>query len=750
MDVSRAGIFGKSAGFCPEAAPISRLFPTVAPTAAQDHWQLQYGLQALGNAASIVTADQVWQDPSQPQEILLKGLGLASRLYEPIGESLGGPQPCGCPLDAIQAYEFIRSVAWQLRDKGLGVILPEGLGAGSNEVRLGIKISAQVKDESRLNLQSLLQYNLAVAVGETTLTEREFQDLLARRSPLVEVNGQWLALQPTDVRAAQEIYQTKIGEQPLRVEDALRLGAESGQVFAKLPVIGFEASGALRELLDHLTNNESLKLIEPPDSLQGTLRPYQHKGMSWLSFLQKWGLGACLADDMGLGKTIQAIAFLLTLQENKKLTQPVLLVCPTSVVSNWEREISKFAPSLKTLIHHGDRRAKGKTFASTAQQYDVILTSYSLVFRDQKDLATVSWQGVILDEAQNIKNPQAKQSQAVRALDSGFRIALTGTPVENRLKELWSILDFLNPNFLGTQQFFQRRFAIPIEKYGDRQTLQSLRKLTQPFILRRLKTDKTIIQDLPEKQEMEVFCSLSKDQANLYQKLVDESLAEIENTDGIQRRGLILTLLLRLKQLCNHPVLLQSKPKLGKNFAPRSGKLLRLEEMLEELISEGDRALIFTQFSEWGKLLQPYLQERLGQDVLFLYGATRRETRQQMCDRFQNDPNGPPIFILSLKAGGTGLNLTRANHVFHVDRWWNPAVEDQATDRAFRIGQKQNVQVHKFVSTGTLEEKISAMIASKKELAEQTVDTGENWLTELDTNQLRDLLLLERDRLMEE
>ncbi|ACA98619.1 MULTISPECIES: DEAD/DEAH box helicase [unclassified Picosynechococcus] len=725
-------------------------FQLLPPTAAQDHWQLQYGLQALGNAASIVTADQVWQDPSQPQEILLKGLGLASRLYEPIGESLGGPQPCGCPLDAIQAYEFIRSVAWQLRDKGLGVILPEGLGAGSNEVRLGIKISAQVKDESRLNLQSLLQYNLAVAVGETTLTEREFQDLLARRSPLVEVNGQWLALQPTDVRAAQEIYQTKIGEQPLRVEDALRLGAESGQVFAKLPVIGFEASGALRELLDHLTNNESLKLIEPPDSLQGTLRPYQHKGMSWLSFLQKWGLGACLADDMGLGKTIQAIAFLLTLQENKKLTQPVLLVCPTSVVSNWEREISKFAPSLKTLIHHGDRRAKGKTFASTAQQYDVILTSYSLVFRDQKDLATVSWQGVILDEAQNIKNPQAKQSQAVRALDSGFRIALTGTPVENRLKELWSILDFLNPNFLGTQQFFQRRFAIPIEKYGDRQTLQSLRKLTQPFILRRLKTDKTIIQDLPEKQEMEVFCSLSKDQANLYQKLVDESLAEIENTDGIQRRGLILTLLLRLKQLCNHPVLLQSKPKLGKNFAPRSGKLLRLEEMLEELISEGDRALIFTQFSEWGKLLQPYLQERLGQDVLFLYGATRRETRQQMCDRFQNDPNGPPIFILSLKAGGTGLNLTRANHVFHVDRWWNPAVEDQATDRAFRIGQKQNVQVHKFVSTGTLEEKISAMIASKKELAEQTVDTGENWLTELDTNQLRDLLLLERDRLMEE
>ncbi|MBV5257575.1 DEAD/DEAH box helicase [Synechococcus moorigangaii CMS01] len=725
-------------------------FQLLPPTADQETWQLQYGLQALGNPQEIVTAVQVWQDPQQPQEILLKGLGLASRLYGPIGESLDVPQPCGCPLDAIQAYEFIRSVTWQLRDKGLGVLLPAGLEAGSEAVRLGLKISARVKDESRLNLQSLLQYQLEVAVGETTLTAQEFQDLLARRSPLVEVNGQWLALQPTDVRAAQEIYRTQISAQPLRVEDALRLGAEPGQVFAKLPVVGFEASGVLRELLDHLSNNESLMLVDSPATLRGTLRPYQQKGMSWLSFLQKWGLGACLADDMGLGKTIQAIAFLLTLQESQKLTQPVLLVCPTSVVSNWERELQKFAPSLKTLIHHGDRRAKGKNFASVAQQYDVILTSYALVFRDQKELATVAWQGIILDEAQNIKNPQAKQSQAVRALDAGFRIALTGTPVENRLRELWSILDFLNPNFLGTQQFFQRRFAIPIEKYGDRQTLQSLRKLTQPFILRRLKTDQTIIQDLPEKQEMEVFCSLSNDQANLYQKLVDESLVAIENADGIQRRGLILTLLLRLKQLCNHPVLLQSKPQVGKNFAHRSGKLQRLEEMLEELISGGDRALIFTQFSEWGKLLQPYLQERLGQEVLFLYGATRREARQQMCDRFQNDPNGPPILILSLKAGGTGLNLTRANHVFHVDRWWNPAVEDQATDRAFRIGQKQNVQVHKFVSTGTLEEKISAMIASKKELAEQTVDTGEGWLTELDTSQLRDLLLLERDRLMDD
>ncbi len=729
-------------------------FHLIPPDDNQAQWHLSYGLQALGNESIVISAAEIWgyEDPklSQAQETLLKGLGFASRLYAPVAESLQESQPESCRLDAIQAYEFIRAIAWQLQDKGLGVILPPGLETGSNEVRLGIKISAQVKDEGRLNLQSLLDYRLEVAVGETTLSEKEFAQLLERRSPLVEVDGQWLALQPTDVKAAQDIYRFKTQDRALKVEDALRLSTEQGQVFAKLPVVGFIASGILKELIDHLTQNESLKLVDPPKKLEGTLRPYQLKGVSWLCFLQKWGLGSCLADDMGLGKTIQAIAFLLKLQEEKKLKQPVLLVCPTSVVGNWEREIHRFAPTLKALIHHGHNRTKGASFKQQAQKYHLILTSYSLVFRDQKQLMTVPWQGIILDEAQNIKNPQAKQSQAVRQLDAGFRMALTGTPVENRLKELWSILDFLNPGFLGTQQFFQRRFAIPIEKYGDRVTLATLRNLSQPFILRRLKTDKSIIQDLPEKQEMEVFCGLSSVQANLYQQLVDRSLQDIENSDGIQRRGLILTLLLRLKQVCNHPELLQKKPELSQDFSRQSGKLMRLEEMLEELIAEGDHALIFTQFSEWGKLLQPYLQQRLGQEVLFLSGATKRQARQEMCDRFQNDPNAPPIFILSLKAGGTGLNLTRANHVFHVDRWWNPAVENQATDRAFRIGQKRNVQVHKFVSTGTLEERISEMIANKKQLAEQTVDTGENWLTELDTNQLRDLLLLDREALIDE
>ncbi len=473
----------------------------------------------------------------------------------------------------------------------------------------------------------------------------------------------------------------------LSVEDALRLSTGDTTTLAKLPVVKFEPTGILAGLLDNLTDDKAVEPVKQIEDFEGELRPYQAKGVGWLSFLETWGLGACLADDMGLGKTIQLIAFLLNLKQQDLLTKPTLLVCPTSVINNWEREVKKFAPKLNVVIHHGDKREQNRTFAQQVEDKQLVITSYSLVHRDLKTLSGIEWQGIVLDEAQNIKNPLAKQSQAVREIPAGFRIALTGTPVENRLTELWSILDFLNPGFLGNRNFFQKRFAAPIEKYGDRESLNILRSLTQPFILRRLKTDKNIIQDLPEKQEMNVFCGLSAEQAELYQQLVDNSLAEIEDSEGIKRRGLILTLLLRLKQLCNHPELISDTK--AKNlqldlerFGDRSGKLLRLAEMLEEIVDEGDRTLIFTQFSQWGKMLKPYLEEKLKEEVLFLYGSTRREARQEMVDRFQNEPNGPKIFILSLKAGGTGLNLTRANHVFHVDRWWNPAVENQATDRA--------------------------------------------------------------------
>ena len=740
----------------------------VAENGEQNDWSLNYYLQALDNPDFVVDAATVWRCSAEflklgdrtienPQETLLKGLGLATRIYDPIRGSLNRSQPVKCLLNPIQVYEFIRAIAWQLRDNGLGVIMPPGLTNDNSEQRLGIKMTASVpqKKGERLSLQSMLKYKLEIAVGDRTVSKRDFKKLLAQKSPIVEIDGQWIALQPSDVKAAQAVLDKSNDQLDLSVEDALRLSTGDTKTLAKLPVVKFEPTGVLAGLLDNLSDDKSVEPVNKIKGFEGELRPYQAKGVGWLSFLETWGLGACLADDMGLGKTIQLIAFLLNLKQQDLLTKPTLLVCPTSVINNWEREVEKFAPKLNTLIHHGSQREQGKSFIKQAEDKQLVITSYSLVQRDLKTLSRIEWQGIVLDEAQNIKNPTAKQSQAVREIPAGFRIALTGTPVENRLTELWSILDFLNPGFLGNRNFFQKRFAAPIEKYGDRESLNILRSLTQPFILRRLKTDKNIIQDLPEKQEMNVFCGLSTEQAELYQQLVDNSLEEIEDSEGIKRRGLILTLLLRLKQLCNHPELIEDdKPKKSEiitdHFGDRSGKLMRLEEMLEEIVDEGDRSLIFTQFSEWGKILKPYLEAKLKEEVIFLYGATPREARQEMVDRFQNEPNGPKIFILSLKAGGTGLNLTRANHVFHVDRWWNPAVENQATDRAFRIGQKRNVQVHKFVCTGTLEERINDIIESKKELAEQTVNAGEQWLTDLDTGSLRNLLLLDRDAVIDD
>jgi SNF2 family DNA or RNA helicase len=357
------------------------------------------------------------------------------------------------------------------------------------------------------------------------------------------------------------------------------------------------------------------------------------------------------------------------------------------------------------------------------------------------------WLAVILDEAQNIKNPSAKQTQAVRKVQSEFRVALTGTPVENRLSELWSIMQFLNPGYLGTREKFRSNFALPIERYQDEQALKQLKQMVNPFILRRVKTDPTVISDLPAKVETKVYCTLTEEQATLYEAVVKDVMRKIEEKEGIERRGLVLSMLMQLKQICNHPV--QYLHQTGKNATDsaldgRSGKLERLQELLEEVLAEGDRALIFTQFAEMGALLAAYLPKSTGASTQFLYGGTPVKMRDQMVSRFQEDEHAPPIFILSIKAGGTGLNLTRANHVFHFDRWWNPAVEDQATDRAFRIGQKRNVQVHKFVTTGTLEEMIDDMIESKKGLAQAVVGSGENWLTELSTDELRNLVMLRR------
>lgn len=736
-------------------------FQLLPPENEETNWILKYFLQAVDNPEFLIEAAIIWQQPveklvyqdrtiEQPQETFLRGLGLASRLYLIINASLETPSPEFCHLSPMEAYEFIKAITWRFEDSGLGVILPPSLANREGWAnRLGLKISAETpqKKSGRLGLQSLLNFQWQLAIGGQTISKLEFDKLVKLNSPLVEINGEWVELRPQDIKTAQTFFSSRKEQMSLSLEDALRISKGDTQVIEKLPVVSFEASGILAELIGALSNNQEIEILPTPNNFTGQLRPYQERGVAWLAFLERWGLGACLADDMGLGKTIQFIAFILHLKEENVLEKPTLLVCPTSVMGNWQKEVSKFAPILKVLEYHGDKRPQGKIFTEVVKKHDLVITSYSLIHRDIKLLKTVEWQIVVLDEAQNIKNSESRQSQAVRQLETAFRIALTGTPVENRLQELWSILDFLNPGYLGNKQFFQRRFAMPIEKYGDSASLNQLRSLVQPFILRRLKTDKDIIQDLPEKQEMTVFCGLTSEQVTLYQQLVDNSLIEIETAEGLQRRGMILGLLVKLKQVCNHPAQYLKLSSLEKHH---SAKLQRLEEMLEEVLAAKDKALIFTQFAEWGKLLRPYLEKKLGREILFLYGSTSKKQREEMIDRFQHDPQGPPIMILSLKAGGVGLNLTRANHVFHFDRWWNPAVENQATDRVFRIGQPRNVQVHKFVCTGTLEEKINDMIEGKKQLAEQVVGAGEDWLTELDTDQLRNLLILDRNAVIEE
>ncbi|NUR82995.1 MAG: DEAD/DEAH box helicase, partial [Nonomuraea sp.] len=456
---------------------------------------------------------------------------------------------------------------------------------------------------------------------------------------------------------------------------------------------------------------------------------YQERGLAWLSFLSDLGLGGVLADDMGLGKTVQTLSLLV----HERAALPTLLVCPMSLVGNWQREAARFAPGLRVYVHHG----AGRDAAGIAAA-DLVITTYGTAQRDLETLRGFRWQRVVCDEAQAIKNSGTLQARAVRAIPTRTRLALTGTPVENHLAELWSIMEFCNPGLLGSRTAFKTRYQEPIEARQDEQAAQALKRATGPFVLRRLKTDKSIITDLPEKLEVKEWCPLTPEQASLYQAVVDDLMGKIDDSEGIERRGMVLAAMAKLKQVCNHPAHLLKD---GSLLAGRSGKLARLEELTEEIVAEGEKALLFTQYSEFGTMLQPYLAQRLDRPVLWLHGGLPKKARDRLVDRFQQEEE-PMIFLLSLKAAGVGLNLTAANHVIHVDRWWNPAVEDQATDRAFRIGQRRNVQVRKLICAGTLEERIDQMIERKKALAESVVGTGEDWLTDLSTQELREVFRL--------
>jgi SNF2 family DNA or RNA helicase len=751
-------------------APLQRADAAAAdglPAGVSGGWHVYYLLQARDDPSLLVPAEAVWQARGsvlqslgrrfeQPQERLLAGLGYAARLFPPLSASLASARPTHAALDTHQAYTFLRETAPVLEAAGFGVLVPPWWSKPGS--RLGVRLrlrSDRRKDgtdasaRGLLSLDNLVQFQWEVALGDTVLTREEFEALVALKTPLVQLRGQWVQLDPQQIEAAIRFWDKQHAQGTLSLHEAVRMGLDAEVEAGDLPITEVEAEGDIGEWLEHLKGRQVMEELPQPAGLNGRLRPYQRQGYSWLAFLQSLRLGACLADDMGLGKTIQTLALLLRNKETGDGTEgPVLLVCPTSVVTNWEREVRRFAPSLKTLVHQGGDRLTGPAFEAAASSADVVLTSYALLRRDVELIQSVTWSGVILDEAQNIKNPTARQSRAAYQLRAGFRVALTGTPVENRLSDLWSLFHFLNPGYLGSRDVFRKRFALPIERYADAEATQRLKRLVTPFILRRVKTDPRVIQDLPEKIETKVYCPLVEEQATLYEGVVRDVLERIASSEGMERRGLVLSMLMQLKQICNHPMqfLHQTDGASGQpgDIAGRSGKLARLTAMLEETVAVGDRVLIFTQFAEMGHLLRSYLPAALGCPTLFLHGGVPPARRDQMVARFQDDGTDPLIFILSLKAGGTGLNLTRASHVFHFDRWWNPAVEDQATDRAFRIGQVRNVQVHKFVTTGTLEERIDDLIESKKALAQTIVGAGETWLTDLSTDDLRELVTLRR------
>lgn len=725
-----------------------------ADDAEDETFLLRFLLQAPDDPGLLVPAAEVWAAGprglarlgrafARPEESLLRALGAAARLFPPMTPVLHEPRPELVTLDPGAAWTFLSEGGPALAEAGFGVIVPAELTpAGERRLRIRMRLSPlgrsrAMEGASGLALDQLVKFRWEAALGADKLSARDLAALARRKVPLVRFRGQWVAVDPAMLRQIQRRLAARSGTMS-RVE-ALAAALVGELHDGDLPV-EVVPDGLLAALIERLRRApaEPAENIEAPRGLRGTLRPYQARGLAWLRTMGELGLGACLADDMGLGKTIQVLALLLAQREARRTAPgPCLLVAPTSVVGNWEREIERFAPSLSVVRHYGGERTRsGRDLAVVGA---VVLTTYAILRRDAKLLAAVDWSTVVLDEAQSIKNATSATARAARHLRAAHRIALSGTPVENRLAELWSILEFLDPGLLGSQERFRRTYAVPIERHGNEAAAARLRRLVSPFVLRRVKRDPAIVQDLPDKNESTVVCTLTREQAALYQATVDEIMERIAKAEGMERRGMVLALLTALKQICNHPA--QYLSELGP-LAGRSGKLERLTEMLAEALSAGDRALVFTQYREMGERLVTHLSAVLGEEVMFLHGGTPRARRDEMIRRFQEEGTGPRIFVLSLKAGGLGLNLTAASHVFHFDRWWNPAVEDQATDRAYRIGQTRMVQVHKLMCAGTVEEKIDALLERKRDLADRIIGAGEHWITELDDDALRELITL--------
>ncbi len=656
-----------------------------------------------------------------------------------------------------------------------------------------------------VGLDAMARFRWRMAIGEVELTDEEMQDILEAQAELVQLRGQWVRLDAATRRAAERFLdafaaRTRATRQA-QAEDPLATGrsvtgpsARQDTTTAPAPARATARTDALPEaleplplstpatavgelnwtdlfalllspeatdldlgvgalsqlrgggLLDLMPGGPGAEHLPDPSTLRATLRPYQVEGLNWMWALHRLGLGGILADDMGLGKTMQVLALLCREREEAAgSVGPTLLVCPMSVVGAWQREARTFAPHLRVHVHHGGDRLRDESFTAGAQDLDLVLTTYSLLARDQRILSGVDWHRIVFDEAQHVKNPGTQVTRAARALPARHRLALTGTPVENRLDDLHSLMEAVNPGLLGSAESFRERIASPIETSGDPGALSRLRFVTAPFVLRRVKTDRSIIRDLPEKIELTRIVSLTPEQAGLYQALVDDLMIQLDGADQKQRRTLVVSTLTKLKQVCNHPAhYLGDGTALLREGSHRSGKLEMFEDLLEGAFEAGSSVLAFTQFTTFGHMIVPYLQDRFGITVPFLHGGVAKKDRDQMVADFQ-DSTTPGLMLLSLRAGGTGLTLTAANHVVHLDRWWNPAVENQATDRAYRIGQRRDVTVHRLVCAGTVEERIDEVLARKQGLADLTIAPGEQWVADLDDAALRSLLTLDEE-----
>lgn len=618
--------------------------------------------------------------------------------------------------------EVLLKILPAIRMLGIQTLLPKSL-----QYLLKPKVTLALKQGKRnksfFSLHETMAFDWKIAIGDSFIDPNEFKKLARKTSGLVKIRDSYVMMTKEEIERI--IKKLESPETPSSIE-LLQAALSEDYNGASVHI-----DPKLKEQIKQFTKTD---LVELPTGIHAKLRPYQHRGFSWMYKNAKLGLGSLLADDMGLGKTLQVITTLLKFRQEGLLKKmPSLVIAPTTLLSNWKSEISKFAPELRAEIYHGTNRK------TEFKNLDVIITTYGVVRSDNERLRKEKWSSVIIDEAQNIKNNNVAQTKAVKKLQSNIKIAMSGTPVENRLSEYWSIFDFANPQYLGNETWFDNNYAQAIEINQDKNRLEKFLKITSPFILRRVKTDKSVISDLPDKIENNQWCSLSKEQAALYKNLTTDMLLQMESTDGIERKGLILKLLTSLKQICNHPAqYLKTK---GLPLPDQSGKMLLLLQLLETIYENNEKVLIFSQYMEAGTLLQQVIHEHFGKKALQLHGGCSRKERDEMVKAFQGNPMYD-TFILSLKAGGTGLNLTSANHVIHFDLWWNPAAEAQATDRAFRIGQNKNVMVHRLITKGTLEEKIDDMLKSKKNLANMTVTGGEKWVGELSDKEIKELVAL--------